>query len=130
MSHHREVVSALGAPEAVGPYSHAVKSGGLLFCSGQVPLDPGTGKLVEGSIGDQTRRCLENLRVVAAAGGASLDDAVRMGIYVTDMSTFAEVNEAYGAFFADGPPARSTVGVASLPLGARVEIDAVIALPE
>jgi 2-iminobutanoate/2-iminopropanoate deaminase len=129
MSHHREVVSALGAPDAVGPYSHAVKSGGLLFCSGQVPLDPGTGKLVEGSIGDQTRRCLENLGVVAAAAGASLDDAVRMGIYVTDMSTFAEVNEAYGTFFADGPPARSTVGVASLPLGARVEIDAVIALP-
>jgi len=71
MSHHREVVSALGAPGAVGPYSHAVKSGGLLFCSGQVPLDPGTGKLIEGSIGDQTRRCLENLQVVAAAGGPS-----------------------------------------------------------
>ena len=130
MSHHREVVSALGAPGAVGPYSHAVKSGGLLFCSGQVPLDPQTGKLVEGSIGDQTRRCLENLQVVAAAAGASLDDAVRMGIYVTDMSTFPEVNEAYGAFFDDGPPARSTVGVAALPLGARVEIDAVIALPD
>jgi 2-iminobutanoate/2-iminopropanoate deaminase len=129
MSHHREVVSALGAPDAVGPYSHAVRSGGLLFCSGQVPLDPGTGKLVEGSIGDQTRRCLENLGVVAAAAGASLDDAVRMGIYVTDMSTFAEVNEAYATFFGDGPPARSTVGVAALPLGARVEIDAVIALP-
>jgi 2-iminobutanoate/2-iminopropanoate deaminase len=95
-----------------------------------VPLDPGTGKLVAGTIGDQTRRCLENLGVVAAAAGASLDDAVRMGIYVTDMSTFAEVNEAYGTFFADGPPARSTVGVASLPLGARVEIDAVIALAE
>ena len=130
MSHHREVVSALGAPDAVGPYSHAVKSGGLLFCSGQVPLDPGTGKLVEGSIGDQTRRCLENLAVIAAAAGASLDDAVRMGIYVTDMSTFPEVNEAYGEFFEDGPPARSTVGVTSLPLGARVEIDAVIALPD
>jgi 2-iminobutanoate/2-iminopropanoate deaminase len=130
MSHHREVVSALGAPDAVGPYSHAVKSGGLLFCSGQVPLDPGTGKLVEGSIGDQTRRCLENLAVVAAAAGASLDDAVRMGIYVIDMSSFGEVNEAYATFFGDGPPARSTVGVAALPLGARVEIDAVIALPE
>jgi 2-iminobutanoate/2-iminopropanoate deaminase len=130
MSHHREVVSALGAPDAVGPYSHAVKSGGLLFCSGQVPLDPQTGKLVEGSIGDQTRRCLENLQVVAAAAGASLDDAVRMGIYVTDMSTFPDVNAAYGSFFGDGPPARSTVGVASLPLGARVEIDAVIALAE
>jgi 2-iminobutanoate/2-iminopropanoate deaminase len=130
MSHRREVVSALGAPDAVGPYSHAVKSGGLLFCSGQVPLDPSTGKLVEGSIGDQTRRCLENLSIVAAAAGASLKDAVRMGIFVTDMSTFAEVNEAYGAFFGEGPPARSTVAVASLPLGARVEIDAVIALSE
>ena len=130
MSHHREVISALGAPDAVGPYSHAVKSGGLLFCSGQVPLDPGTGKLVAGSIGDQTRRCLENLAVVAAAAGASLKDAVRMGIYVTDMSSFGEVNEAYATFFGDGPPARSTVGVAALPLGARVEIDAVIALPD
>jgi 2-iminobutanoate/2-iminopropanoate deaminase len=129
MSHHREVISALGAPDAAGPYSHAVKSGGLLFCSGQVHLDPQTGKLVEGSIGEQTRRCLENLQVVAAAGGASLDDAVRMGIYVTDMGTFAEVNEAYATFFGDGPPARSTVGVAALPLGARIEIDAVIALP-
>ena len=129
MSHHREVISALGAPDAAGPYSHAVKTGGLLFCSGQVHLDPQTGKLVEGSIGEQTRRCLENLQVVAAAGGASLDDAVRMGIYVTDMGTFAEVNEAYATFFGDGPPARSTVGVAALPLGARIEIDAVIALP-
>jgi 2-iminobutanoate/2-iminopropanoate deaminase len=129
MSHHREVISALGAPDPAGPYSHAVKSGGLLFCSGQVHLDPQTGKLVEGSIGEQTRRCLENLQVVAAAGGASLDDAVRMGIYVTDIGTFAEVNEAYATFFGDGPPARSTVGVAALPLGARIEIDAVIALP-
>jgi 2-iminobutanoate/2-iminopropanoate deaminase len=130
MSHHREVISALGAPDAAGPYSHAVKSGGLLFCSGQVHLDPQTGKLVEGSIGDQTRRCLENLQVVAAAAGASLGDAVRMGIYVTDMSTFKDVNEAYAAFFEGGWPARSTVEVAALPLGARIEIDAVIALPE
>jgi 2-iminobutanoate/2-iminopropanoate deaminase len=130
MSHHREVISALGAPEAAGPYSHAVKSVGLLFCSGQVHLDPQTGKLVEGSIGDQTRRCLENLQVVAAAAGASLADAVRIGIYVTDMGTFAEVNEAYAAFFESGWPARSTVEVSALPLGARVEIDAVIALPD
>jgi 2-iminobutanoate/2-iminopropanoate deaminase len=130
MSHHRHPVTALGAPAAVGPYSHAVQSGGLLFCSGQVPLDPESGKLVEGSIGDQTRRCLENLQVVCAAGGASLDDAVRIGIYVTDMSTFPEVNEAYGAFFGEGPPARSTIGVASLPLGAEVEIDAIVALPD
>jgi 2-iminobutanoate/2-iminopropanoate deaminase len=130
MSHHREALTALGAPAAVGPYSHAVKSGGLLFCSGQVPLDPNTGKLVEGTIGDQTRRCLENLQVVCAAAGASLDDAVRLGVYVTDMSTFPEVNEAYATFFGEGPPARSAIGVAALPLGARVEVDAIVALPD
>jgi 2-iminobutanoate/2-iminopropanoate deaminase len=130
MSHHRDPVTASGAPDAVGPYSHAVKSGGLLFCSGQVPLDPESGTLVEGTIGDQTRRCLENLQAVCAAAGASLDDAVRMGIYVTDMSTFAQVNEAYGSFFGDAPPARSTIGVAALPLGAAVEIDAIVALPD
>jgi 2-iminobutanoate/2-iminopropanoate deaminase len=129
MSDHRDPVTALGAPAAVGPYSHAVRSGGLLFCSGQTPLDPETGKLVEGSIGDQTRRCLENLQIVCAAAGASLRDAVRLGVYVTDMSTFPQVNEAYATFFSDGPPARSTIGVASLPLGAAVEIDAIVALP-
>jgi len=130
MSHHRKTVTASDAPEAVGPYSHAVASNGLVFCSGQTPLDPSTGKLVEGSIGDRTRQCLENLNVVAAAAGARLSDAVRMGIYVTDMSTFKDVNEAYGAYFESEPPARSTVGVAALPLGADVEIDAVIALPD
>jgi 2-iminobutanoate/2-iminopropanoate deaminase len=130
MSHHRRTVTADGAPHAVGPYSHAVVSNGLVFCSGQTPLDPETNQLVEGSVGDQTRRCLDNLAVVAAAAGAQLSDAVRMGIYVTDMSTFKEVNEAYGAYFESEPPARSTVGVAALPLGADVEIDAVIALPD
>ena len=129
MSHHRDTVTAPGAPDAVGPYSHAVRSGGVLYCSGQVPLDPATGKLVEGSIGDQTRRCLQNLGAVCAAAGAELTDAVRLGIYVTDMSSFPEVNEAYGSFFGEGPPARSTIGVAALPLGAAVEIDAIVALP-
>ncbi|HEX6619077.1 MAG TPA: Rid family detoxifying hydrolase [Solirubrobacteraceae bacterium] len=129
MSHHRDTVTAPGAPDAVGPYSHAVRSGGVLYCSGQVPLDPATGKLVEGSVGDQTRRCLENLSAVCAAAGAELTDAVRLGIYVTDMGTFSEVNEAYGSFFGEGPPARSTIGVAALPLGAAVEIDAIVALP-
>src|SRR3954470_18493368 len=130
MSRHRHAVNAAGAPPAAGPYSHAVVSNGLVFCSGQVPLDPDTGQLVEGSIGDQTRQCLENLSVVAAAAGAQLSDAVRMGIYVTDMGTFKDVNEAYGAYFESDPPARSTVGVAALPVGAQVEIDAVIALPD
>jgi 2-iminobutanoate/2-iminopropanoate deaminase len=124
----RQTVTADGAPGAVGPYSHAVRSGGFLFLSGQTPLDPATGKLAEGGIGDQTRRCLENLTAVCEAAGASLADAVRCGIYVTDMGTFAEVNEAYAAFFASDPPARSTIGVASLPVGAQVEIDAIVAL--
>jgi 2-iminobutanoate/2-iminopropanoate deaminase len=130
MSHHRETVTAAGAPKAVGPYSHAVKSGGLVFLSGQVPVDPDSGSLVEGSVGEQTARCLDNLAVVAAAAGASLADAVRCGIYVTDMSSFKEVNEAYGAYFEGEPPARSTIGVAALPLGAAVEIDAILALPD
>jgi 2-iminobutanoate/2-iminopropanoate deaminase len=130
MSHHRHTVSAEGAPKAAGPYSHAVKSNGLIFLSGQTPIDPNTGSLVEGSISDQTRRCLDNLAIVAAAAGASLEDAVRMGIYVTDISTFKEVNEAYGTYFPSDPPARSTIGVAALPLGADVEIDAILAEPD
>ncbi len=130
MSHHREPVSALGAPKAAGPYSHAMKSGGLIFCSGQTPVDPDTDELVEGSVGEQAARCLQNLQVVCAAAGASLGDAVRIGVYVTDMATFAEVNEAYAAFFEDAPPARTTIGVAALPLGAHIEMDAVVALPD
>ena len=130
MSHHRKTITATGAPEAVGPYTHAVVSNGLVFCSGQVPLDPATGKLVEGGIGEQTKQCLENLSVVAAAAGAQLSYAVRLGIYVIDMGTFKDVNEAYATYFETEPPARSTVGVAALPLGAQVEIDAVIALPD
>ena len=130
MSHHRKTVTAEGAPHAVGPYTHAVVSNGLVFCSGQVPLDPNTGKLVEGTIGEQTKQCMQNLSVVAAAAGAQLADAVRMGIYVTDMGTFKDVNEAYGSYFESDPPARSTIAVSALPLGAQVEIDAVIALPD
>jgi 2-iminobutanoate/2-iminopropanoate deaminase len=130
MSHHRKAITADGAPEAVGPYTHANVSNGLVFCSGQVPLDPETGELVVGSIGDMTRRCLDNLSIVAEAAGAQLSDAVRMGIYVTDMNTFKEVNEAYGSYFESDPPARSTIAVVALPLGAQVEIDAVIALPD
>lgn len=130
MSHHRETVTASGAPAAAGPYSHAVKGSGLVFLSGQTPMDPTTGQLVEGSVGDQTRRCLDNLAVVAAAAGAQLTDAVRVAIYVTDMSTFKEVNEAYVAYFPNDPPARTTIGVASLPLGAQLEMDAILAVPD
>jgi 2-iminobutanoate/2-iminopropanoate deaminase len=131
MSHHRETVTALGAPDAVGPYSHAVKAGGLLFISGQIPLDPESGELVGDSPAEQARRCLENLSVIAAAAGASLgDDAVKLTVYLTDMAAFADVNEAYGTFFENEPPARVAFGVAALPKGAQVEIDAILALPD
>ena len=128
MSHHRHVVTADDAPEALGPYSHAIRSGGLLFCSGQVPLDPETGELVGGSAGEQARQCLKNLQSVCAAGGASLADAVRCTVWLTDMGTFAEVNEVYGTFFESDPPARVAIAVAALPKGADVEIDAIVAL--
>jgi 2-iminobutanoate/2-iminopropanoate deaminase len=130
MSHHREPVTAIGAPAAVGPYSHGVVAGGLLFCSGQTPLDPDTNELVQGSVGDRTRRCLDNLAAVCAAAGAQLSDAVRCGVYVTDLGDFAEVNAAYAEYFPGQPPARTTIGVAALPLGTDVEIDAIVALPD
>ena len=131
MSHHRETVTAVGAPDAVGPYTHAVKAGGLIFCSGQIPLNPDTGELVGDSPGEQARRCLENLSIVAAAAGASLgEDAVKLTVYLTDMKAFAEVNEVYGSFFESDPPARVAFGVAALPKGAQVEIDAILAVPD
>jgi 2-iminobutanoate/2-iminopropanoate deaminase len=129
MSHHRETVTALGAPAAIGPYSHAVRSGGLLFCSGQIPLDAESGELVGDTPAEQARRCLENLQAVCAAAGATLADAVRITVYLTDMSEFAQVNEVYAGFFPAEPPARVAIGVAELPRGSQVEIDAVIALP-
>lgn len=129
MSQHREPVTALGAPAAIGPYSHAVRAGGLLFCSGQIPLDPESGKLVGQTPAEQARRCLENLQAVCAAAGAALADAVRCTVYMTDLEAFNEVNEIYAEFFASDPPARVAIGVASLPKGAQVEIDAIVALP-
>ncbi len=130
MSADRQPITAQDAPAAVGPYSHAVRSGDFLFLSGQTPLDPATGKLVEGDIGEHTRQCLRNLTAVCEAAGASLSNAVRCGIYVTDISPFGDVNAAYAEYFPENPPARSTIGVASLPVGAQVEIDAIVALPD
>jgi 2-iminobutanoate/2-iminopropanoate deaminase len=130
VSQHREPVTAIGAPAAVGPYSHAVSAGGLLFCSGQIPLEPDTNELVGDTPGEQATRCLQNLQAVCAAAGASLDDAVRCTVYLTDLAgAWADVNDAYGRFFASDPPARVAVGVAALPKGAHVEIDAIVALP-
>jgi len=122
-------VTALGAPAAVGPYSHAVRAGSLLFCSGQIPLDPDSGVLVGDDAAAQATRCLENLQIVCAAAGATLADAVRVTVYVTDMGAFGPVNEVYQRFFESDPPARVAIGVAALPKGAQVEIDAVVALP-
>ncbi|MFL5850834.1 MAG: RidA family protein [Solirubrobacteraceae bacterium] len=127
---HRQPVTAPDAPKPAGPYSHAVRSGGLLYCSGQVPIDPATGSLVEGSIGEQARQCLENLTTVCKQAGVSLADAVRIAVYVTDISTFAQVNEVYGSYFESDPPARTTIGVAALPGGAQIEMDAIVALPD
>lgn len=124
----KKVISTKAAPAAIGPYSQAVAAGGLLFCSGQVPFDPETGELVSGSIAEETQRCMRNLEAVLAEAGTSLNQIVKTTIYVTDMNDFAEVNEAYGSFFDDEPPARATVGVTALPKGARVEIDCVAAL--
>ncbi len=129
MDHARQTVTAPGAPAAIGPYSHAVRATGeLLFCSGQIPLDPASGELVGVSAGEQARRCLENLRAVCAAAGTTLDQAVRVTIYMTNLGQFAEVNEVCAEFFPVDPPARVTIGVAGLPRGAQVEIDAVVAL--
>jgi 2-iminobutanoate/2-iminopropanoate deaminase len=124
----REIVDAPAAPAAVGPYSHAVRAAGLLFCSGQIPLDPRSGELVGGTPGEQARRCLQNLREVCAAAGTSLERALRLTIYTTDLGAFAEINDVYATFFASEPPARAAVGVAALPKGALVEIDAIVAL--
>ncbi len=126
----REPVTAPDAPAAIGPYVHAVRTGGLLFCSGQIPLDPRTGDLVGSSPAEQAGRCLENLAAVCQAAGATLGDAVRVTIYLTDMSAFASVNDVYGSFFESSPPARVAIGVAALPRGAQVEMDAVVALPD
>jgi 2-iminobutanoate/2-iminopropanoate deaminase len=130
MTHHRELVTALDAPAAIGPYSHAVRSNGLLFCSGQIPLDPASGELVGATPGAQARQCLENLAAVCAAAGTGLADAVQVTVYLTDMGAFAEVNDVYAGFFASDPPARVAIGVAALPKGAQVEIAAVVALPD
>jgi 2-iminobutanoate/2-iminopropanoate deaminase len=124
----REPVSAPGAPPAIGPYSHAVRAGDLLFCSGQIPLDPVTGEITGDDVAAQAARCLENLQAVCAAAGTTLRRAVRVTVYMTDLAQFAAVNEVYAALFAgEDPPARVTVGVAALPKGAQVEIDAVVA---
>jgi 2-iminobutanoate/2-iminopropanoate deaminase len=123
----RQTVTAPEAPAAIGPYSHAARHGEVLYCSGALPLDPRTEELVTDSPAAETAQCLRNLAAVCAAAGTGLERALRLTIYTTDLSAFGEINEAYGSFFPHDPPARAAVGVAMLPKGARVEIDAVVA---
>jgi 2-iminobutanoate/2-iminopropanoate deaminase len=114
------------APDPVGPYSQAIRSGGLLLLSGQIPLDPASGKLVEGEIETQTRRVLDNLSAVLEAGGSSLDRVLKTTVYLVDLSLFPRVNAVYAEYFSNDPaPARATVEVSALPLGSQVEIDAI-----
>ncbi len=119
------VIATDAAPRAIGPYSQAVAAGSFVFCSGQIALDPATGSLVGGTIADETRRVLENLRAVLAAVGLELASVVRTTVYLTNLSDFPVVNQVYAEFFPPPSPARSTVQVAALPRDARVEIDAI-----
>jgi 2-iminobutanoate/2-iminopropanoate deaminase len=128
MSPSRQVVLSPDAPQPLSAYSQAVQSGSLLFLAGQIPLDPATGKVVSGSITLETDRVMQNLSAVLAAAGATLQNVVKTTVYLTSMSDFAEFNAAYAKYFPSAPPARSTVAVAGLPLGVRVEIEAIAAL--
>jgi 2-iminobutanoate/2-iminopropanoate deaminase len=120
----KRAIATEHAPKAVGPYSQAIVAGGFVFLSGQIPLDPHTGKLIESDdVADHVRRVMDNLAAVLAAAGSGLDRAVKATIYLADMADFPQVNRAYAAYFAESPPARATIQVGALPLGARVEID-------
>jgi 2-iminobutanoate/2-iminopropanoate deaminase len=124
----KEPVQTERAPKAIGPYSQAIKANGLLFASGQVPIDPATGEIIEGSIAMQTERVFQNLQAVLAEAGTSFDKVVKTTVFLADLSDFAEMNETYARFFSDVPPARSTVEVSRLPKDARVEIDLIALL--
>jgi len=122
------VVRTSSAPGAIGPYSQAIAAGGFLFVSGQIPLDPGTGRPVDGGIAEQVERVLENLKAVLQAGGAGMETVVKTTVYLTDLSEFPGMNEVYARYFGSDPPARTTVQVSALPKGVKVEIDAIAAL--
>ncbi|MGA9342949.1 MAG: RidA family protein [Rhodanobacteraceae bacterium] len=125
---NRSIVNTGHAPAAIGPYSQAIRAGNTVYLSGQIPLDPATGKLVEGDITAQARRAFENLAAVCRAAGGSIAQVVRIGIYLTDLDDFAAVNSVMADYCKEIFPARSTIGVASLPRGAVIEIDAILAL--
>jgi 2-iminobutanoate/2-iminopropanoate deaminase len=122
-------VSTPGAPRAIGPYSQGIRAGGFLFTAGQVGFDPATGELVDGGIAEQTGRVLQNIRAILQAAGTDLSRVVKTTVFLVDMADFTAMNEVYAASFGDHRPARSTVAVAALPRGARVEIEAIAQLP-
>ena len=124
----RTAVSTDGAPKAIGPYSQAIRAGSLLFLSGQIPIDPASGQMVDGDIAQQTHRVFKNLEAILTAAGASFDNVVRTTVYLADMSDFAAMNEVYGTYFSSPAPARATVQAARLPKDARVEIDLIASL--
>ena len=122
----KEIISTENAPQAIGPYSQAVKAGNLMFISGQIPLDPKTGDLVSQSIEDQAKQVLENVKSICEAAGCSLDDIIKISIFLTDLSNFAVVNDMMKEYFSEPYPARATVEVSGLPLGVNVEIEAIV----
>ena len=123
----KKIISTNEAPAAIGPYSQAVRSGNFVFCSGQIPLDPKSGEIVAGDIGVQTRRVMDNVAGLLRAEGLSFDDIVKTTIFLTNLGDFQRVNQIYGSYFKNDPPARSTVQVAALPRGANVEIEIIAA---
>jgi 2-iminobutanoate/2-iminopropanoate deaminase len=123
------VISTVAAPAALGPYAQGIAAGPLVFCSGQIPLDPATGQLVSGTIALQTERVLQNLAAVLQAHGVGMDQVVKTTVFLADLAEFDEMNAAYAKFFPDKPPARSTIQVAALPKGAKIEIEAVAIKP-
>jgi 2-iminobutanoate/2-iminopropanoate deaminase len=125
----KTVISTAEAPTAVGPYSQAIAAGGFLFCSGQIPLEPSSGVLIEGDISSQTKRVLENLAAVLRAHGLTMEHVVKTTVFMTDLANFGEMNTVYAQYFPGDPPARSTIQVAALPKGANVEIEAIASKP-
>ncbi len=123
----RNIIAVSDAPAAIGPYSQAIGTGDLLFISGQLPIDPQSGRMVEGDIGAKTHQILKNAAAIAKEAGTELSRAVKTTIFLTDLADFQEVNKAYGSHFPEAPPARSTVQVAALPLGSPIEIEFILA---
>lgn len=128
MSSNRTTIVAPDVAAPIGPYCHAVRHGDVLYCTGQLPLPPAGGTLVDGGVREQALQCLRNLEAVCAAAGTELARALRVSIYMLDLAAFGDVNEVYKGFFGGEPPARTTIGVAGLPLGALIELDAIVAI--